>query len=411
MRILVTTIIATSALFAASSVTAVPSITTDDLRAHVEYLADPAREGRGLGSAGIDDAADYIANRFREYGLQPGAEGGSFFQPFDANLKSGAVAARNVVAMLPGKSKDPDNYIVLGAHYDHLGYGGRGVTTPEDGEIHPGADDNASGVAGILELAEYFGHTGLLDRTLVFIAFSGEESGLLGSAHYVDHPTFPLEYALAMLNLDAVGRPDNEEVTVFGTESAAEFDSLLHLANTKELNVQTEADAVGPSDHASFVLKDIPSLHFFGTAHTDYHQPSDTADKLNYDAFEDLIEYLADFVDVLDDGPRALTFKEPAPSSHGRPHATERPWLGIVPDFGASTEGMAIRAVRPKSPAEAAGLRAGDVIVKLGDVDVTDIDGLMTALMAHSPGDKVTIEAIRDSERIKVEAKLGGRTR
>jgi len=384
-----------------------PPIRADELRRHVEFLADPALEGRALGTAGIDTAAAYIARRFHEIGLQPAGPGGSYFQPFEAKTKAGKVTARNVVGLLPGGLVGARPYIVLGAHYDHLGTGGEDFRGVVRGSIHPGADDNASGVAGILEIAEYFASAGPLDRTLVFIAFSGEELGLLGSAHFVDHPTLPLEYVLAMLNLDAVGRPDPGEVTLFGTQTATEFDSLLLVANDADLKLMVEGDAIGPSDHTSFALKQIPALHFFGAAHTDYHRPSDTPDKLNYPGMEALVRYTARMVEVLETVQDSLTFREPLASKRPSAHGGRGTHLGIVPDFGGSDEGMAIRGVRMDSPADEAGLQAGDVILRLGDSGIGGIQDLFAALGAHSPGDTVEIEVVRESKRLNLRAVLG----
>jgi len=386
-----------------------PPIRADELRRHVEFLADPAQEGRGLGSAGIDTAAAYIARRFHEIGLQPAGPGGSYFQPFEAKTKAGKVGTRNVVGLLPGNPEGARPYILLGAHYDHLGYGGDDFRGSERGRIHPGADDNASGVAGILEIAEYFASADALDRTLVFVAFSGEELGLLGSAYFVDHPTLPLEQVLAMLNLDAVGRPDPGTVTLFGTDTAAEFDSLLLLGNEKNLKLKTEGDGIGPSDHTSFALKGIPVLHFFGAAHMDYHRPTDTPEKLHYPDMEQLVRFTARMVEILDSVPDSLTFHEPP--AHARPsaHGGKGAHLGIVPDFGGSDSGMAIRGVRSDSPADRAGLQAGDVIVRLGEAEIRNIEDLFGALSAHSPGDTVEIAVLRESERLSLRAVLGGR--
>ncbi len=383
---------------------AAPPILAGDLSRHVAYLADPAREGRGLGTAGIDAAAAYIAAEFDRFGLDPGAPGGTYFQPFDAVVKTGKIGTRNVVAVLPGSAEGVRPYIIVGAHYDHLGYGD--LENPGK-DIYPGADDNASGVAGILELAEYFASAEPLRHTLIFIAFSGEEEGLIGSAYYVDHPTVPLESVLAMINLDAVGRPDAGEVTLFGTNTAVEFDSVLALANRDHLDVKTEGDGVGPSDHASFALKRIPALHLFGAAHTDYHRPTDTPEKLNYPGLEEITRFAANLVEVLDAAPDSLNFRELPRTHHTSAHGGKTPHLGIIPDFGASDKGMAIRGVAPGSPAEKAGLASGDVIVRLGDARIADIQDLFEALNAHSPGDRVEIEVLRASERLTLKAVLG----
>ncbi|MCK4547635.1 MAG: M28 family peptidase [Candidatus Eisenbacteria sp.] len=411
MRILTIAFILVTVPAIAAVGTAVPPITLDELEAHVEYLADPAREGRGLGTAGIDSAAAYIAHQFEQFGLQPAGQGGTFFQPFEARTKIGNFAARNVVALLPGAETQPGHYIILGAHYDHLGYGEYGSNDPGVHAVHPGADDNASGIAGLLEMAEYFAGADPLHRTLVFVAFSAEEHGLLGSAYFADHPAIPLDKTLAMINLDAVGRPTPGEVTLFGMKTAAEFDSLLAISNTEGLKIKIGHGNVGPSDHSSFVLKNVPAVHFFGAAHTDIHRPTDTADKINYPGLEQITGLAARFVGTLDQLPGSLTFEKPAERTRPRTHGGKGAHLGIIPDFGGSDRGMAISGVREGSPAEKAGLQAGDAIVNLGGVDVNDIGDLFAALGASSPGDTVAIEVLRDSKRVTLEAILGKSSR
>lgn len=389
---------------------AVPPITVPELQEHVEYLADPAREGRGLGTAGIDSAGAYIARWFEAYGLRPGGPDGGYFQPFEAKLKAGEVEIRNVVAILPGGENLPRPYIVLGAHYDHLGYGGEGRASEREGTVHPGADDNASGVAALMELAERFASGPALERTLVFVAFTGEERGLLGSAYFVDHATYPLEKTLLMLNLDAVGRPDPGEATLFGTETAAEFDSLLEEVNVEKLTLKRGDGGLGPSDHTSFLLKGIPALHFFGAAHLDYHRPTDTPEKLNYAGLRDIASLVARLVETAARTPAPLEFREPPPQATRVPaHGGKDVYLGIIPDFGGSERGMALRGVRRGSPAEHAGLREADVILRIEDSTIGGIEDLFHALQAHDPGDTVIVEILRGSERLALRAILGRR--
>jgi len=387
---------------------AVPPITVDELRAHVYRLADPEMEGRGLGTAGIDTAAAYIAREFSRVGLEPGGPYGSYFQSFGARVGADLYTAKNVIGVLAGRDSLPRPYIVLGAHYDHLGYGGKESREPGVRALHPGADDNASGVAALIEVAERFAAAGRPNRTLVFVAFSGEEKGLLGSAYFVDHPPYPLESTLAMINFDAVGRPDRGEVTVFGTRSAAELDRFLDRANADGLIIQREADGLGPSDQTSFLVKNIPAVHLFGAAHLDYHRPTDTAEKLDYDGLRAIARLAARLVEALDSTPSPLEFRQP--ESGPRAHVSGRgAYLGIVPDFGSSGEGLALRAVRAGSPAEGGDLRAGDVIVAFGGREVKDIQGLFDALHVHGPGDTVAVDLLRDGGRLTRSVVLGRR--
>jgi aminopeptidase N len=399
-------LVAGIAVLSTSAGSTTPPVTTGELRGHVEYLASPALEGRGLGTPGADSAAAYIARGFEAYGLEPLGTGGGWFQTFTARTRDGEVPAKNVVARLAGRGGVERPVLVLGAHYDHLGRAREGT---DRGAVRPGADDDASGIAALLELAEFFSHREPLRRSLLFVAFSGEETGLLGSAYFVDHPPVPLEDVLAMVNFDAVGRPDSGAVTLFGAGTAAEFDSLLAVAAGGRLVVRTNSDAVGATDHVSFVQRGIPALHVFGAAHTDLHRPSDTPEKLDYGGFRAIAEFTVRLIEALDRVEAPLTFRQPPPEERpGAPSGRGGARLGIVPDFATSGSGMGVSGVQAGSPAEKAGLRAGDVITGLGGAEVRDIRSLFGALQAHSPGDTVEVVVLRDAQTLTLEAVLGG---
>ena len=312
----------------------------------------------------------------------------------------------NVVGILPGR--DPalgEEAVVIGAHYDHLGRGGEASLAPDAfGTIHPGADDNASGTAVLIGLARAFAAAGGARRTLVFAAFAGEEMGLLGSSFYTRNPPLPLEKAAAMLNLDMVGRLREGKVLVGGVESAQEWPGILRAAaRGLGLNLVMRGDAYGPSDHTPFALKERPVLFFFTGPHSDYHRPSDTADKINVAGLGQ--------VATLVYRTAATVAGEPAPPAFvratGRPPAAREgrgygPYFGSIPDFGATeAQGVLLGGVRPGSPAERAGLRAGDVIVRFGGVRVTNLEDLVYALRAKRAGDTVEVIYQRDgTERV-----------
>jgi hypothetical protein len=312
----------------------------------------------------------------------------------------------NVVGILPGR--DPalgEEAVVIGAHYDHLGRGGEASLAPDAfGTIHPGADDNASGTAVLIGLARAFAAAGGARRTLVFAAFAGEEMGLLGSSFYTRNPPLPLEKAAAMLNLDMVGRLREGKILVGGVESAQEWPGILRAATRGlGLNLVMRGDAYGPSDHTPFALKERPVLFFFTGPHSDYHRPSDTADKIN-------VAGLGQVATLVYRAVAAVT-GEPAPPAFvraiGRPPAARAgrgygPYFGSIPDFGATeAQGVLLGGVRPGSPAERAGLRAGDVIVRFGGVRVTNLEDLVYALRAKRVGDTVEVIYQRDgTERV-----------
>jgi len=314
--------------------------------------------------------------------------------------------ARNVLAFLEGS--DPGlkrQVIIIGAHYDHLGYGGEGsLASDRRPQIHNGADDNASGVAALLELAQRFAAArDSLARSLLFIAFSGEEEGLLGSAHYVRKPVIPLDQTIAMLNMDMVGRLTDSSLVVMGAGSSPAWKDLLDEAvKGRPFKLKLRQGGTGPSDHASFYLKDIPVLFFFTGQHEDYHKPSDDADKINAEGESQVVRFVSDIVLRLANRPQRMKFtkvKEP----EGRQTARRgfRVYVGTIPDYAAEgVRGMPISGVTAGSPAEAAGLQAGDVIVRFGKTDVRNIYDYMYALGDYKAGDKVAVTVLRNGKRV-----------
>jgi Peptidase family M28/PDZ domain len=322
----------------------------------------------------------------------------------NVNLVKEKGRARNVVGILPGgDAKLRDQAIVIGAHYDHLGRGGEHSLAPDRyGEIHPGADDNASGTAAVIALARAFTQTGSR-RTLVFAAFSGEELGLLGSSHYVKNPPWPLAKTYAMLNMDMIGRLRDDKIYIMGVDTAAEFRPLVAEAVAGSgLQASITGDGYGPSDHTSFYASGVPVLMFFTGPHEDYHRPSDTADKINAEGLEKVARLVFRVASRLDERAAPLAVVQtPAPPSSRGGVSGYGAYFGTIPDFSESEKpGVRITGVRSGSPAEAAGLKAGDVIVKFAGIGIRNLEDFTFALRSKRAGDRVEFTYLRDgSER------------
>jgi hypothetical protein len=309
---------------------------------------------------------------------------------------------RNVVAVLEGEGPHADETVVVGAHYDHLGRGGSNSAAPGSQEIHNGADDNGSGTAALLEVARRLAGR-KLPRRVVFIAFTGEEQGLLGSAEYVKHPVFPLEKTVAMLNMDMVGRLQDNKVIIEGVDTAKEFDPLLDTLNKGYgFELVRKPGGFGPSDHASFYPKQIPVMHFFTGTHEDYHRPSDDIGKLNVPGMRRIAGLVADAALQLAEAPQRTTYQEskrPAMGGGGG----DRPYFGSIPDFGQNEPGYGISGVTKGSPADKGGLKGGDLIIKLGESRIENLEDFDSALRKFKAGDKVPVIVKRGGQEVKLE--------
>lgn len=313
----------------------------------------------------------------------------------------------NVIGYIEGSNPDlKHQYIVIGAHYDHLGWGGQGSLVPDVVEIHNGADDNGSGTVGLLELAEYFSHNReKLNRSLVFIAFTAEEEGTIGSAYYVKNPVFPLENTIAMINMDMIGRMKDDKLTIYGVGTSPVWNGLVDELNSKfKFNLNLVKDGYGPSDHAQFYSKGIPVLHFFTGIHSDYHKPSDDYDKINYQGERRILEFISQLIFELDKVKEKPEFVKVETSQ--RSLRGFRVTLGIVPDYSEDVRGMKVGDVRPGSPAEKAGIKPGDVIVKMGKREINNIYDYTYALGDYNPGDEVEVIVLRNGERLSLKVKF-----
>ena len=318
------------------------------------------------------------------------------------------VPAYNVIGMLEGS--DPllkKSVIIIGAHYDHLGRGGEGSGSlaPRSGDIHYGADDNASGTAGVLELARLFStQTPKPKRTIVFMAFGGEEEGLLGSNYYVNHPLLPLANTVAMINMDMIGRMKDSKLVIGGVGTAKEWRDIMAADTEKAFQLTLNEDGFGPSDHSSFYAKQIPVLFFWTGTHTDYHKPSDTFEKINYHDEARILALVARIVKQLDAADKRLTYTTAKSDATPRTGGF-RVYLGTIPSYADSDNGLLLDGVRDDSPAAKAGLKAGDRIVKIGTRDVKNVYDYTAALGEMKGGEEYTIEVVRGTERLSLRLK------
>ncbi|MCE9604161.1 MAG: M20/M25/M40 family metallo-hydrolase [Planctomycetia bacterium] len=336
-------------------------------------------------------------------------EGWSVEGEVDVERKEAEV--KNVVGVLEGDGPHADETVVIGAHYDHLGFGGEGSFVPTVREIHNGADDNASGTTALLEAARLLGSSGKKPgRRIVFIAFTAEERGLIGSARYCKDPLFPLEKTVAMLNMDMVGRLTDDKLIIQGGDTAKEFTTLLDKLNADEFHFKLTHNpgGFGPSDHASFYAKKVPVLHFFTGLHKDYHRPTDDADKVNAAGLIRVAKMVSDTAATIAQLPERPTYQESkAGASGGGDRGGDRPYFGSIPDFAQSEPGYGISGVAKGSPSEKAGLKSGDVIIKLGESRVGNLDDFDSALRKFKAGDKVTVVVKREGKEVSLSVTLG----
>ena len=370
----------------------------------VEYLSSDELEGRSTGSKGEELAANYIKKRFKELNVEPIGENG-YFQEFSFKQKShphdtistsdsiqeNSITGKNVIGFIDNKSI---NTIVVGAHYDHLGFGGEGSLYKSDSlKIHNGADDNASGVSLMLDLAAKLKDNN--NNNYMFIAFSGEELGLLGSNFFVKNPTIDIKSINYMINMDMVGRLNNENtLAVYGLGTSPIFKQTIK-SNNKNFKIIENESGVGPSDHTSFYLNDIPVLHFFTGQHSDYHKPSDDSELLNYEGINLISDFIYSIISDLNDNGK-LPFRETKNESQETPRFKVS--LGVIPDYLYDGKGMRIDGVSKGKPAEKAGFQKGDIVIKLGDEEVTDMMSYMKALSKYENGDKVDVQISRKNE-------------
>jgi Zn-dependent M28 family amino/carboxypeptidase len=402
-----------------------PAFSQRALVEHVDFLAAPAREGRAPGSPGHEAAAAYIAERFKAFGLAPGGANGTYLQPFTlaAGPSREPRTVANVVGYIPGtKAEWSSQSVVVSAHYDHLGRGWPDVHKGDEGKVHPGADDNASGVAVMLELAHVLGGAEKPQRSIVFVAFTGEESGLEGSKHYVEHPgRFPVEQVMGVVNLDTVGRLGDQRLSVIGTGTATEWQHIFRGASfVTGVESRNIAEALQASDQVSFVGKGVPAVQIFTGAHADYHRPSDTADRIDAPGLVKVATFVREGVVYLAERAEPLTktiappgaaaaapgSQAPASRPSGAPGSGRRVSFGTVPDFAYQGPGVRVGGVVAGSPAEKAGIKEGDVLLAIDGKPVPSLQAFSQMLSGFAPAQAVKATLRRDGQELTVDVTL-----
>ncbi len=387
--------------------------------ANVYWLADDARQGRGLGSEGLAKAGLWLEEQFKDIGLEPAGDDGGYrhvfgvpiADPSNPHAQKGFVYAFNVMGRIRGNG-ELEGVVLIGAHYDHLGFGGEGSLEPDSRAIHNGADDNASGTAALLEAARQLQERrGQLKRDVVVMAFSAEERGLVGASNIVRTPPegLAMEDVIAMLNMDMVGRLRDDRLSVLGGDSAEEWDDLVGpLCDRYGFECSIGGDGFGSSDQSAFFAADIPVLHFFTGTHSEYHKPSDDADLINAEGAVRVAWLVSDVAGSVANRPGELTLVKTSDGPQRRMALKAR--LGTIPDYAGPADGspgLLLSDVRPDSPAEAAGLQRGDVIVQIGEMEIAGVQDYMVVLSEANPGDSAPVVVVRDGERVEMEVTFG----
>ena len=376
----------------------------NSIKNHVSYLASDKLKGRGTSSADELIAANYLADNFSKSGLT--SFNNSYLKSFlykknpnphdTSTTEIKEQKGYNVVGFLNNKAPYT---IVIGAHYDHLGLGHdhNSLDANPDGKIHNGADDNASGTAGVLELANYFSKNKSTEPfNFLFICFSGEELGLIGSKKWCENPDINLNNINYMINMDMIGRLNDstKKLMIYGVGTSPSFVPLLDSLKLT-FDIKKDSSGIGPSDQTSFYLKDIPVLHFFTGQHSDYHKPSDDAEKVNYKGEAEVLSYIVNVIEKTFHYPK-LTFSKTRNPDMGK--SSFKVTMGVMPDYTFDGLGMRIDGVTENKPAFKAGLKTGDIVIKIGEFIIKDLQTYMKALSKYEKGQTTTIEVIRNEE-------------
>jgi hypothetical protein len=378
------------------------------IKKHLSYLASDKLEGRGTGSMGEQLAAKYLIKQFEKAGLKPYGGEGSYLQGFPArkglppNLSY--VQSANIVGYLDNGA---DKTIVIGAHYDHLGKGDQGssLQANSEGSIHNGADDNASGTSGLVELAHHYAKNGITEKhNFLFILFSGEELGLIGSKYFCDNPTIDLKSVNFMLNMDMIGRYREDKGLTIGGYGTSSFwgKAIPQIARNQGIKYNVDSTGVGPSDHTSFYLKNIPVLFFFTGSHSEYHKPTDDANLINYEGEAKILGLAKAIIEKVEESPK-LDFVQTSNPHAGATRSTFKVTMGIMPDYSYDKGGVKVDGITKDRPAAKAGVLAGDVLLKLGDIETKDVQEYMKALGKFEKGQTVDAEIKRGNEKLTVK--------
>ena len=382
-------------------------VNTTNIETVVSYLASDELQGRATSSEDERKAAKYIAEKFKMMALQPFGNNWFYYDfvkryntnVHDSDENHGELrTGRDVIAFLDNQA---EYTVIIGAHYDHLGLGDdhNSLDANPKNKVHNGADDNASGVAGLIELANFFTSNGFTERyNFLFMAFSGEELGLFGSKAWCEKPTLALDKVNYMLNMDMIRRLNNEtkKLLVYGIGTSPNFETTLDRINTK-FSLKKDSSGVGPSDHTSFYLKNLPVLHFFTGQHSDYHKPTDDADKVNYAGIAEVLEYLIDVIYDLDKQPKQPFLKT---AYQAGTEVSFKVTMGVMPDYAFDGKGMRIDDVSNNRPAQKGGIQKGDIIIGIQGKAIGNVMDYMKILSEHKKGDTVDVELIRGSETL-----------
>lgn len=378
------------------------------IKTHIKFLASDKLKGRGTASQQELSAANYIAKNFKNCGLEPKGNISSYYysfkfkKPKDAHDTVGGetISAINVVGYLDNGA---ENTVVIGGHFDHLGTGmdHNSLDANPEGKIHNGADDNASGTAGVIELARYFSQNQRKEKfNFLFICFSAEELGLFGSKKFCENPTIDFAKVNYMINMDMIGRLNDttKKLIIYGVGTAPDWVPMIDKIPSV-FSIKKDSAGIGPSDQTSFYLKDIPVLHFFTGQHADYHKPSDDINKINFEGEKKVLEYIVKIVEETEKLPKLNFQKTKSPDVGTRKYKIT---LGVMPDYAFEGKGMRIDGVTEGKPAFKAGLQKGDIIIKLGEVDISNTSDYMKALSTFKKDDTAEITVVRDGKEIKM---------
>jgi hypothetical protein len=331
----------------------------------------------------------------------------------ETNVTRKEVKTQNVVAVLEGAGALAEETVIIGAHYDHLGYGGMGSLARGSKEIHNGADDNASGTTGLLEVARRLVEASKGDgprRRIVFIAFSAEEIGLVGSARHAREPLYPMDRTVAMLNMDMIGRLSENKLIIQGVDTAKAWGGMIDRLNeTYRFELTRQTGGFGPSDHASFYAQRVPVMHFFTGLHADYHRPADDTPALNLEGMQRIVGMVTDCaVEIMQAEARPEYVNIPR-AGRGDPASGDRPYFGSIPDFAQEKPGLTLSGVAEDGPAAKAGLKGGDRIIQIGDAKIGNLEDFDAVLRRYKPGDKAKVVFVREGQEMTVEATFGKR--
>jgi Zn-dependent M28 family amino/carboxypeptidase len=384
------------------------------IKKDIEFLSSDKLEGRYPGTKKELLAAKYIIKAFKNAGLSPKGEKG-FLQAFPFKISTNPHAgeeqmqvkgtAHNVIGYLDNGAKYT---IVIGAHYDHLGlgHGGNSLDANPKNKIHNGADDNASGTAGVMELARYFASNGIKENhNILFICFSAEEEGLLGSKYFTNNPTIPLTDISFMINMDMVGRLNDstKKIIISGVGTSPTWSSVLAGQENNVVKYKADSAGMGPSDHASFYLKNIPALHFYTGTHTDYHKPSDDADKINNEGEALVLNLIVNIITEADKKDK-LDFTPTKTNNASSSSASFKVTLGVIPDYAFDGKGLRLDGVSEGKAAQKAGLKQGDIILMMDDFAIENIQDYMKGLSKFSKGQTVQLKINRDGKELVIPA-------